>query len=133
MPGQPDNYVANGQILTIPLNPTTTHANILGILGATADGDAYGTFTVTYTDGTSQQTQVKFTDWASPAPRFGNEVAITTSYRNPGKTQENVGVHIYYAGIAVDSTKTLKNVTLPTDLNAPATLHVFAISANMRA
>lgn len=133
LPGQANNYVANGQILTIPLNPTTQNATVLGILGAAADGDASGTFTVTYTDGTSQTAKIGFSDWASATPAFDNQVAITTNYRNPGGPNENVKVYIFYAGIIVDGTKTLKSVTLPTNIDAPTTMHVFSVSADTRA
>ncbi len=132
-PGQPNDYVANGQIITIPVTPTTQNAKILGILGASADGEGSGVFTITYTDGTSQQEKVGLSDWSNPTPDFGNEVAIMTNYRNPAGPEEGVKTFMFFASVPIDGTKTLKSVSLPTNLDAPTTLHVFSVSASIRA
>src|ERR1700683_4725690 len=57
-PGQPDNVLADGQTI-----PVTGSGSTLGGIGAAAYGDASGTFTVGYADGTTSLATVTFGDW----------------------------------------------------------------------
>jgi hypothetical protein len=49
--GSPDNVQASGQTIAVSL---PSRATTLGFLGSATNGDASGTATITYTDGTTQ-------------------------------------------------------------------------------
>ena len=123
-----DNVLAAGQ--TILVNGSSG-ATKLGLLGASGNGTTQGPITVTYTDGTSTTSQLTFTDWAQ-SPAAGNTVAATMPYRNAndGSTQ-SITMYVFNAEIPLNSSKTVKSVTLPTvtdDVTSGASMHVFALT-----
>ncbi|MBV9712548.1 MAG: PQQ-binding-like beta-propeller repeat protein, partial [Ktedonobacteraceae bacterium] len=132
-PGVPagvnDNYQANGQ--TIPITPVSG-ATTLAFLGSATNGPSSGTVTITYTDNSTQSFSLGFSDWTLNAgnspPSFGNSVIATTSYRNhSGAGPDNVDTNILYAGVTLQTGKTLQSVTLPSTTNQ-GKIHVFAIA-----
>ncbi|MEV4254363.1 GH92 family glycosyl hydrolase [Spirillospora sp. NPDC049652] len=129
-PGQFDNVQAQGQTIDLPQPPQGTR---LAFLGAGGNGDSPSSVTITYTDGSTQKSDLAFSDWALGAdaypPRYGNQTVLKTPYRNSadGGTQK-INVYVFGSSpIALASGKQVKSLTL----NAPAsggTLHVFAWS-----
>ncbi|MBW4716515.1 GH92 family glycosyl hydrolase [Saccharothrix sp. SC076] len=125
--GEPDNANASGQ--TVVLNATGTK---LGLLGSAAGGRASGTLTVTYADGTTQQADVGFSDWAlggnsATPPSFDNRVVATMPYRNSvGGEAQQLKVFVFATAPIALSGKPVKSVTLPAGVTG-GTFHVFAI------
>ena len=126
--GLPDNYTANGE--TISVTPVA-NATSMVFLGASSTGAISGTVTITYTDGTQQQFTLGFSDWTlaggTVSPSFGNQIAVTTTYRNSGTGSHTVNTYIFFAQVTLTSGKTVKNITLFTTSGLP-TLHIFSIA-----
>ncbi|MGW7238223.1 GH92 family glycosyl hydrolase [Streptomyces sp. NPDC054804] len=130
--GQPDNLEMAGQ--TIPM-PAGTSGASLGLLGAAVnaptDGSGVsGTLTVTYTDGTTSQATVGFSDWtlnggpSKPLP--GDTTALTTAYRNTGSGgRDNVKTYVFATKVPLDPSKQVASVTLPVTGSA-GTDHLFS-------
>jgi beta-glucosidase len=126
--GTADNVIADGQTIDL-----TGSGNELGFLGAGAFGEADGTGTITYTDGTTQQFSIAMADWYNNAAVSGDQVATTTtSWNFSSSTQVTHPVSIYYASVALESGKTVASVTLPTvsasagdNINA---MHIFSMA-----
>jgi predicted alpha-1,2-mannosidase len=132
-PGWPDNVIAKGQDITVNA-PSGTQT--LAFLGSAADGPSEGMVTEHYTDGSSAQYWLGLSDWTlnggSSKPSYGNQTAITLSYRNCSyctPPQQNVATYVFYAAVPVDPGKTLASVTLP-DGASTGTLHVFSIGTS---
>ncbi|MEC3992125.1 glycoside hydrolase family 3 C-terminal domain-containing protein [Actinacidiphila sp. DG2A-62] len=125
--GKPDNIVAGGQTV-----PFTGSGTTLGFLGTADYGDASGTGTITYTDGTSQTFGLSFSDWWNNSAAQGSDILATTDYFNNsgGKVQQKVSV--YGATVALQPGKTIAYLTLPdvgpnADMNQVA-MHLFALA-----
>jgi beta-glucosidase len=126
--GSPDDVVADGQ--TIDLTGSGTD---LGFLGAAGFGEANGTGTITYTDGTTQQFSLAMADWYNNAPVAGDQIATTTTNWNfTSSTQVDHPVSIYFASVPLQAGKTVASVTLPivsasvgNGINA---MHIFAMA-----
>lgn len=129
--GEPDNVIAGGQTISVTAPAGATQ---LALLGSAANGSASGTLTITYTDGTTQQATVGFSDWTlgggGQAPSFGNRIAATSSYRNSTNgTSQGLATYVFAtAPITLDAAKVIRNVTLPLSVSG-GSLHVFAITA----
>lgn len=129
-PGDPDNIevTGGGQVLAVPAAPGATK---LSLLGSAAEGTASGTATLTYTDGTTQQADIGFSDWTLAAgadePSFGNTIAVHTDYRlATGGEKDPVGAEIFAtAPVPLQAGKQLASVTLPKTTDG-GVLHVFA-------
>jgi hypothetical protein len=123
--GQPDNVITAGQTILATGSGTT-----LGFLGATANGSASGTGTITYTDGTTQSATLGFTDWTSGSPSFGNGTAAAMPYRNSASgTSQRIGTKVFTTNIALQPGKAVASVTLPSRANQ-GQLHVFALGTD---
>lgn len=124
--GWPDNVIAQGQTVNL------AGSGRLAFLGAAANGDASGTVTITYTDGSTSTASLGFSDWTLGAgaarPGFGNEVAFTTPYRNSGGGDpQQINTYVFAsAPIALAAGKTVKGVTWASTVSG-GQLHVFAI------
>ena len=128
--GAANNYIANGQELTItPVNGATT----LAFLGAASGGTASGPATINYADGTTQSFTLGFSDWTlgggTVAPSFGNQVVVTTAYRNtplngPDPSSKPV---VLYADVALETGETIQSVVFPSIVNG-GQLHIFTVA-----
>ncbi|SMD25173.1 GH92 family glycosyl hydrolase [Kibdelosporangium aridum] len=129
-PGSPDNVVASGQRLTVSSPPGATKLGLLGSAEGNADGAA-GTATVIYSDGTTQQATVGFSDWTLAGGlrqlRPDNAVAATMPYRNNALIggQEQVTTYLLATSIAIDPAKTVIGLTLPSP--TAGRIHVAAV------
>jgi hypothetical protein len=125
--GQPDNVLANGQVIQL-----AGSGHVLGLLTTGTYFPPAGTITVTYTDGTTAAGTVTDTDWQA-APPAGSDVAITTTYHNwTGAGRVTRNAYIYFHALPLDPSKTVASVTLPAigdhaDGATPA-LHVLAVA-----
>jgi len=111
--GQPDAIGCNGQSLTLPAGQFST----LVLLATGIQGNQTAqTITVNYTDGTSAQFVQSFSDWSSPQNFPGELEAIAMPYRNSANGTKEIGTFNLYAyEFALDSSKTVQSVTLPTN------------------
>ncbi|MEZ0089306.1 lectin [Streptacidiphilus sp. EB129] len=125
-PGQPDNYLANGQ--SVPASGSGS----ISFLGAASNGPSSGTATVVYTDGSSQSVPLAFSDWTlnggSATALPGSTVAATLAYRNQaGAGSDAVKTYLFAsAPVGLTAGKTVASVRLPSDVGTGG-LHVFAI------
>jgi hypothetical protein len=129
--GTADSVTAGGQtIQVLPVSGATK----IGFLGSATNGPSMGTATITYTDGTTQQVTLGFSDWTLGAggspPSFGNQEVAQTPYRNStGGSSQTVDTFLFNADFPVAAGKTVQSVTLPSDTDTGA-LHVFAIGTD---
>ncbi len=121
--GSLDNWQASGQ--TIPVTPVSG-ATTLAFLGSSTNGSASGTATITYTDGSTQTFTLGLTDWGVGTPAFGNGIVTSMPYRNGSAGRQTLSIYLYYAGVMLQSGKTVQSVTLPSTVSG-GQLHVFAI------
>jgi hypothetical protein len=123
--GQPDNVLANGQIIDVSGSGST-----LGLL-VTSIFNTLGTGTIIYSDGSSQRFAVNLPNW--DAPRTGDSVAFTTAFRNrPNNTQDTDQVSAFYVGVPLAAGKTVKQLVLPAVGNTVSmtvpSLHVWSVA-----
>ena len=118
----PDLIVCHSQV--IPL-PPGSHAS-LWLLGAAVEGSQMAqTFTVTYTDGTTQDLIQNLSDWFLPGRFPGEGRAVKTPYRLSARGEKDPrAFYIYSYGFKLDAAKTAKSVTLPDNVN----VKIFAVS-----
>ncbi|WP_443071100.1 GH92 family glycosyl hydrolase [Streptomyces sp. NBC_01476] len=132
-PGAPDNIVVGGGDQVLDVSATSAGDTQLSLLGSAAFGDSSGTVTLTYTDGTTQQAQIGFSDWTlgggGSQPSFGNVVAVHTAYRDVlGGTTDPVGTDVFATvPIALQAGKQLATVTLPATTTG-GDMHLFGIA-----
>lgn len=128
--GQPDNIAMAGQTLPVggPAGATT-----LGLLGAGTTAPPTGTggrLTITYTDGSTAQETVAFSDWTlgggSGTPIAGDTTAVTTPYRDTAKGgRDQVKTYVYATRVPLDPGKQVASITLP--VTSSGTAHLFAL------
>ncbi|MGV9367035.1 GH92 family glycosyl hydrolase [Amycolatopsis sp. NPDC003731] len=124
--GDPDNVVAGGQTVNV------SGSGRLALLGSASNGNASGTLTVTYTDGTTSTATIGFSDWTlgggGAQPAFGNRIVLSTPYRNAsGGDPQQIRTMVFGTNpITLAAGKTVASVTLPANVSGGA-LHVFAI------
>jgi predicted alpha-1,2-mannosidase len=127
--GEPDNIAAPRAVLTLAGVPAT--ATRLSFVGSASNGDQKGTATLTYTDGTTQEIDLSFSDWTlgggGGSPQFGNLVVAKTPYRNVGGgDRETVFTYMFAtAPVTLAAGKRLAGVTLPDNTE----IHVFAVAS----
>ena len=118
--GSDDVVTTAGQVIALNGSGST-----LSVLGAGNNGDASGTITVTYADGSISQAPLTFADWYSDAAGAGTSIAVTAPYWNrpAGSTQPAIhAVSVYEANLPLTTGKQIAYVTLPSN----SRLHIFA-------
>lgn len=104
-------------------NTTVTLAagqySTLNILATGVQGNqASQTFKVNYTDGTSTTLTQSLSDWLAPQNYDGESKAATMAYRNASNgTKDNRTFYLYGYSFAINGTKTVRSLTLPTNNN----------------
>jgi predicted alpha-1,2-mannosidase len=132
-PGAPDNIQVGGGDQVLDVSATSAGHTRLSLLGSASDGQSTGTVTLTYTDGTTEQAQIGFSDWTlgggSEQPSYGNVVAVHTTYRDVmGGSVDPVGTEVFAtAPITLQSGKQLASVTLPSTTDG-GDMHIFAVA-----
>ncbi len=122
-PGEPDNTATDGQV--IALSGTGTKLGIVGSACCSPSGGQSGTVFITYQDGTVDQAQLTFADWYFNNPAPGTDIVATVPWNvGPENTDQDHPVSVFYAGLPIDPAKSVRFVTLPSNLD----LHVFAIA-----
>ncbi|MFU8854826.1 fibronectin type III-like domain-contianing protein, partial [Micromonospora sp. SL1-18] len=124
--GQPDNVVAAGQPITV-----SGTGSKLGFVGASAYGNASGTATIHYTDGTTQEFTLTMSDFYETTPADDNKVVAIAPYRHNSSGINKHTASIYSAYVDLKAGKTVSYVTLP-DVNSGivavqvTSMHIFA-------
>jgi hypothetical protein len=125
--GAPDNWQSAGQV--IPL-PAAAGAHSLALLGSASNGQSSGTATITYTDATTQNFTLTLSDWTLSTGKYlpipGDSVAASLTYRNRASGQQTLPNYVFYTSVSINSTKTVKSLTLPATLSG-GQLHVFSV------
>ncbi|MGC4746649.1 GH92 family glycosyl hydrolase [Micromonospora sp. DT201] len=132
-PGDPDNILVGGggQVLSVQAAEGDTK---LSLLGSAVFGAASGTVTLTYTDGSTQQAVIGFSDWTlgggGDQPSFGNVTAVHTTYRDKmGSGIDPVATYVFAtAPIDLQPGKQLASLTLPAAAQGDAVLHLFGVA-----
>jgi beta-galactosidase GanA len=125
---QPDNAMALGQVVSV-----AGSGSELGFLAAANNAALSGTGTVYYTDGsTSTFTLDVGNFWYQPnaSGNPANTQAAAVNYANYPTGSSNHTVYIFEQSVAIDPSKTVEAVGLPSLGNVQgynAALHVFAI------
>ena len=122
--GIPDNMVCDGQ--TLPISGQGSH---LVMIGASAGGNASGTIVIHYTNGQSQTEPFDFTDWTQKGGtgklQDGNQVIVTTSYRNSvlASGKEIVPTYLFADEVAVTPSLAIQSITFPNKTG----IHIFML------
>ncbi len=135
--GSPDNVIAAGQTLAVHAPAGATK---LSFLGSATGGDAQGSVTVTYTDGSTQQGALGLSEWllqgGTETPQFGNTVVAQVPYVNSAFPRYMFRLSRPYtsylfatAPIALDPAKQVRGITLPTSTGAGAA-HIFTYAVS---
>ena len=112
---QPNAVGGAGQAVSLPAG----HFPRLVLLATGVQGNQTGqTITVTYTDGTSTQFLESFSDWFTPQNFPGEIDAVVMPYRNfADGSQDNRPFSLYAYVFRINSSKTVKSITLPNNPN----------------
>ncbi|MFG1884542.1 GDSL-type esterase/lipase family protein [Micromonospora sp. NPDC049102] len=132
--GQLDNVIATGQTVTV-----SGSGNTLAFLFAAAHGQASGTGTITYTDGTTQAFTLTSPDWfVTATPAAPTTLVAAAAYQNrQGNTRYDGPSGVFGVTVPLASGKTVARVKLPAAGVAPVqagtpTLHIFAAAVGTR-
>jgi hypothetical protein len=107
--------LAWGQTIALPQG---NFSSLMFLADGVNGNQANLTFTVNYTDGTSQTFTQSFSDWYTPQNYAGESVAVSTSYRNVSNgTKQNGPFNVYGYKFSLNSSKTVQSITLPFDAN----------------
>src|SRR5262249_38941101 len=115
--GDQDNVIAGGQQITLPA--AAAGAAKLALLGSATKGNASGTVVITYTDGSTQNAAIGFSDWTlgggGDPIAFDNRVAAKMPYRNSvDGPRQDIDTYVFATvPIALDPAKQVASVTLP--------------------
>ena len=123
--GTVDNVVADGQDIQVSGSGTA-----LGFLGLSTYGDASGTGTITYNDGTTQSYTLGFANWWSATASAGSDIAATMPYLDNTSGKVTHAVNLYAATVPLQAGKTVSSVTLPnagTGAGQTPAMHIFAV------
>lgn len=112
--------------ITLPQNPYST----LTFLGNAVNGNLPSqTFTVTYTDNSTQTFTQSVSDWYTPQYYAGESIAKSTAYRNMYNGQKDDRTFdLYGYSFALNPGKSVKSLTLP-GVNAGTTDNVVIVLA----
>jgi hypothetical protein len=111
----PDAVASTGQSLALPAGQFST----LMLFATAVQGNQVSqTFTVNYTDGTSSKFTQSLSDWFTPQTFSHESEGVAMAYRNfDNGTKDKRTFNLYGYHFALNSAKTVKNVTLPDNPN----------------
>ncbi|HZZ96687.1 MAG TPA: GH92 family glycosyl hydrolase [Jatrophihabitantaceae bacterium] len=129
--GRPDSVRTSGQNIAVSFPAGVTR---IGLLGSATHGGFHtdATLKVAYTDGSTDELQIKFSDWTLAGGKYQvlprDTVAATTGYQNTRSGgRKMIMTYVFAVTAPLPSDKTAKSVTL-----SPGTrgsISIFAISA----
>jgi hypothetical protein len=110
-----DVVSAKGQTITLPSGQFSS----LKMLATGVNGNQSSqALTVTYTDGTTSSFTQSFSDWVHPQSFAGESIAVSMAHRDnsDGTTQVRT-VNLYNYDFALNGSKTVSSITLPSNTN----------------
>jgi hypothetical protein len=122
----------NGQTITLPAE----HVSDIELLASHTNGTASLNFVANYTDGSSQTVTQLVSDWYAPQGYAGESNAIamgeryTVSKNNQGHYvigNDDRTFYIYGYTLAVNGSKTIASITLPTETTTGTQLQIIAM------
>jgi hypothetical protein len=120
---EPDAVGCSGQ--SVPL-PQRQFSGLMLLATGVEGNQTSQTFTVTYTDGTSSKFVQSFSDWFTPQKFPGEFEGVAMAYRNyENGTKDKRTFNLYAYRFALNSTKLVQSVSLPTDA------HVLVLAATL--
>ena len=124
-PGVADHWIPNGQ--TIDLGGAT--ASGISFLGLATNGPSRGTAEVSYADGTTQDVDVRLSDWVPGAVEPGNVRLVELTKRNTVSGGSDTAKPVVFATAVVplDPTKAVASVRLPQQTTR-GIMHVFDVA-----
>lgn len=131
-PGEADNWIPHGQRVDLSgKHGRGVKAKGISFLGLATNGPSQGTARVQYTDGSTQDVSVGFTDWTPDGTDYdyGNVPLVTTDGRNraDGSADTTRTVVFGTAPQALDPAKRVSSVVLPQGTDR-GVMHVFDVA-----
>jgi streptogramin lyase len=107
--------VTSGQTITLPAG----NYQSLSFLGLAVNGNQPNqTFTVNYSDGSSQTFTQSISDWSASQTYGGEQVALPMNYLDTSDGSQDSGTfNIYGYSFTLDATKSVESITLPNNSN----------------
>ena len=132
--GQPDSIETDGQVIPVSLPAGSTTIGLLGGAIATSSAGASGTLTISYTDGTTQQAQIAFSDITLNGGTFtllsSNTIVASMPYFDAVGVQAPYPAYLYSVSVPLEAGKTVASVTLPVVTSGLGNqIGIFAIGA----
>ena len=106
---------ADGQTIGLP---SGSYSQVELLATAVNGSQVSQTFTVKYTDGTSDAYVLNLSDWYSPQGFSGETAVVQSTYRNTAGGGGTGGdFYVYGYALGVNTTRTIESITLPVDKN----------------
>ncbi len=106
---------ASGATITLPAG---NYASVNLLATGVGGNQPNQTFVVTYTDATTTSITQSLSDWFTPQSYTGESIASTMAYRiTASGATDNRPFYLYGYSFAVNSAKTVKSITLPSNRN----------------
>ncbi|WP_243228830.1 GH92 family glycosyl hydrolase [Microbacterium sp. CIAB417] len=123
--GEADHWIPSGQVLEFG----DVAASGISFLGTATNGPSRGTAIVTYSDGTTQDVDVRLSDWVPGSMEPGNVRVIELTKRNTlnGGSDSARPVVFGTSVVPLDPEKTVRSVALPTAVSK-GIMHVFDVA-----
>jgi predicted alpha-1,2-mannosidase len=123
-PGEPDNWIPNGQRVDLP----DKRADSISFLGLATNGPSTGKAVVQYTDGSTLDVPVTLGDWSGTVAN-GNTQLVTVSGRNNANGTTGTGAFkvLGTAPAVLDPTKIVDAVVLP-QADYSGVMHIFDVA-----
>jgi predicted alpha-1,2-mannosidase len=129
-PGEFDSWVPHGQVIQMG----DRRASKISFLGLATNGPSLGTAKVVYSDGTSTEVPVDYTDWtpaSDGAVAYGNAIIAKTLGRNNSAGAADTTTAYIYATApgTLETTKLVEKVILPENVTSGIE-HIFAVGTD---
>ena len=116
---QKNNLIPSGQTIAVPAGTYTE----LHVLGVATSGNATGTVTFTYADGSTTTATLNLTDWGQ-SPQYGEKIAIQFTHRHRAAGDHSLRVKVLHQTLAVTGAGQLTSVKLPSHTR----MHIFGLT-----
>ncbi|MBI9115129.1 GH92 family glycosyl hydrolase [Sanguibacter suaedae] len=124
-PGEADHWIPNGQVVDLG----DEAASGISFLGLATNGPSRGTAVVSYTDGSTQDVDVRFSDWVPGSLEPGNVRLVELTKRNTASGGSDAAKPVVFATAVVplDPDKQVTSVRLPR-ATTKGIMHIFDVA-----
>ena len=122
----PNLAAMSGQTFTLPMADRQSYdtMHVFGLATDVGQGRGSATFTLTYSDGSTEQVTVALQDWGYPGAETADHHIgigpIPYRYNTTGRDGAPVPFHVYHAVLPIESGQPLMSVKLPNGTTPPA-------------